>query len=97
MMCCVLTQILCWKELYYGNMSEKEKQQLVSEVNILRELNHKYVVKYFDRVIGQADLAILTILSSCPFFSHLAAFSAYFLCTPSYCACSIRASTCVVV
>jgi serine/threonine protein kinase len=33
-------------------MSEKEKQQLVSEVNILRELNHKYVVKYYDRVIG---------------------------------------------
>lgn len=31
-------RILVWKELNYGKMSEKEKQQLVSEVNILREL-----------------------------------------------------------
>ena len=29
-------KILVWKELNYGKMSEKEKQQLVSEVNILR-------------------------------------------------------------
>ena len=33
-------KILVWKELGYGKMSEKEKQMLVSEVNILRELNH---------------------------------------------------------
>lgn len=33
-------KILVWKELNYGKMSEKEKQQLVSEVNILRELKH---------------------------------------------------------
>jgi NIMA (never in mitosis gene a)-related kinase len=28
-------KILVWKELAYGKMSEREKQQLVSEVNIL--------------------------------------------------------------
>ena len=27
-------KILVWKEINYGNMSEKEKQLLVSEVNI---------------------------------------------------------------
>lgn len=43
-------------------MSEKEKQQLVSEVNILRELNHKYVVKYYDRVIGNISISIAHIL-----------------------------------
>ena len=31
-------RILVWKELAYSKMSEKEKQMLVSEVNILREL-----------------------------------------------------------
>ena len=29
-------------------MSEKEKQQIVSEVNILRELNHPHIVKYYE-------------------------------------------------
>jgi len=40
---------LVWKELNYGRMSEKEKQQLVSEVNILRELRHPHIVRYYDR------------------------------------------------
>jgi serine/threonine protein kinase len=40
---------LVWKELNYGKMSEKEKQQLVAEVNILRELRHPNIVRYYDR------------------------------------------------
>ena len=35
---------LVWKELNYGKMSEKEKQMLVSEVNILRDLRHTNIV-----------------------------------------------------
>jgi serine/threonine protein kinase len=42
-------KLLVWKELDYGKMSEKEKQQLVSEVNILRELKHTNIVRYYDR------------------------------------------------
>lgn len=42
-------KILVWKELNYGKMSEKEKQQLVSEVNILRDLRHPHIVRYYDR------------------------------------------------
>ena len=42
-------KIFVWKELDYGKMSEKEKQQLVSEVNILRDLNHANIVRYYDR------------------------------------------------
>ena len=42
-------KIMVWKELNYGRMSEKEKMQIVSEVNILRELKNPNIVRYFDR------------------------------------------------
>jgi NIMA (never in mitosis gene a)-related kinase 2 len=46
-------------------MSEKEKQMLVSEVNILRELNHPNVVKYYDRVIDRSKAKIYIVMEYC--------------------------------
>ena len=48
-------QTLVWKELNYGVMGEKEKQQLVSEVNILKELQHPHIVKYHDRILDKKN------------------------------------------
>lgn len=56
---------LVWKELGYGKMSEKEKQMLVSEVNILRELNHPHIVKYYDRVIDRSNSKIFIVMEFC--------------------------------
>jgi NIMA (never in mitosis gene a)-related kinase 2 len=42
-------KILVWKEIDYKNIKEKEKQQIISEVNILRELKSQFIVKYYDR------------------------------------------------
>lgn len=58
-------RILVWKELNYGKMSEKEKQQLVSEVNILRELRHPNIVRYYDRIIDKNKSAIYIIMEYC--------------------------------
>jgi NIMA (never in mitosis gene a)-related kinase 2 len=44
---------MVWKELNYGKMNEKEKQQIVAEVNILRELKHPNIVRYYDRSIDK--------------------------------------------
>ena len=57
--------MLVWKELNYGQMSDKEKQQIVSEVNILRDLNHPHIVKYHDRIIDKANLKIYIIMEYC--------------------------------
>ena len=57
--------MLVWKEMNYGIMSEKEKQQIVSEVNILRELSHTHIVKYYDRIIDKAKSKIYIIMEHC--------------------------------
>lgn len=46
-------------------MSEKEKQQLVSEVNILRELRHPHIVRYYDRIIDKEKMKIYIIMEYC--------------------------------
>lgn len=58
-------KVLVWKELAYAKMSEKEKQMLVSEVNILRELSHPNVVKYYDRVIDRENAKIYIVMEYC--------------------------------
>lgn len=57
--------ILVWKELKYGSMNEKEKKQLVDEVNILRDLNHKNIVKYHDRIIDRERKTIYIVMEHC--------------------------------
>lgn len=56
---------MVWKELNYTKMSDKEKQMLVSEVNILRELNHTNIVKYYDRIIDRDHSKIFIVMEYC--------------------------------
>ncbi|NXS79653.1 NEK2 kinase, partial [Erpornis zantholeuca] len=58
-------QILVWKELQYGSMSESEKQMIVSEVNLLRELRHPNIVRYYDRIIDKSNSTLYIIMEYC--------------------------------
>lgn len=58
-------RILVWKEMDYGKMSEKEKSQIVAEVNILRELKHPNIVRYYDRIIDKKNTKIFIIMEYC--------------------------------
>ena len=58
-------QIMVWKELDYGKMSDKEKQLVVSEVNILRELRHPYILRYHDRIIDKKSTKLFIIVEHC--------------------------------
>ncbi|KAL5009383.1 hypothetical protein ScPMuIL_014964 [Solemya velum] len=58
-------KILVWKEMDYGSMSEAEKQMLVSEVNLLRELRHQHIVRYYDRIIDRSKATIYIIMEYC--------------------------------
>ena len=58
-------KVLIWKELDYSQMTEKEKEQIVSEVNILRELKHPNIVRYYDRIIDKKNSKIYIIMEYC--------------------------------
>ena len=61
----VIFQTLVWKELNYGQMTESEKQMLVSEVNLLRELRHCNIVRYYDRIIDRTKATIYIVMEHC--------------------------------
>lgn len=54
-----------WKELDYGTMAESEKQMLVSEVNLLRELKHPNIVRYYDRIIDWTNTTLYIVMEYC--------------------------------
>lgn len=58
-------KVLVWKELNYGSMTECEKQLLVSEVNLLRELKHPNIVQYYDRIIDRSVTTIYLVMEYC--------------------------------
>ncbi|XP_031717575.1 serine/threonine-protein kinase Nek2 [Anarrhichthys ocellatus] len=58
-------KILLWKELDYGTMAESEKQMLVSEVNLLRELKHPNIVRYYDRIIDRTNAMLYIVMEYC--------------------------------
>ena len=58
-------KILVWKEMNYRDLSEKEKKQIVTEVNILRELKNPNIVKYYERIIDKKNQNIYIIMEYC--------------------------------
>lgn len=58
-------RIFVWKEIDFGRMSEKEKSQLVAEVNILRELRNPFIIRYHDRIVVKSKTKIYIIMEFC--------------------------------
>ncbi|KAF9786332.1 kinase-like protein [Thelephora terrestris] len=53
--------IFARKELYFERMSDRDKKQIVAEVNILKDLQHEHIVRYHDRYVDR-DAGVLYIL-----------------------------------
>ena len=58
-------QILVWKEIDFGGMNEPEKEALVREVNLLRELQHPNIVRYYDRIIDRENATLYIVMEYC--------------------------------
>ncbi|KAI0769434.1 kinase-like domain-containing protein [Trametes elegans] len=52
---------LARKELNFERMTERDRKQIVAEVNILKDLHHEHIVRYHDRHVDR-DAGILYIL-----------------------------------
>jgi serine/threonine protein kinase len=58
-------KIVVWKDINFGKMSEKEKSQLVAEVNILRDLRNPFIVRYLDRIVDKTTTRLYIIMEFC--------------------------------
>jgi NIMA (never in mitosis gene a)-related kinase len=46
-------------------MNERQKQQLINEVNILKDLKHENIVKYYDKVLDKRNTTLYIIMEYC--------------------------------
>jgi NIMA (never in mitosis gene a)-related kinase len=58
--------IVAIKEIDFGTMGRREKQLLVNEVNVLRKLSNRHIVKYVDRFVKRDEKKIYIIMEFCP-------------------------------
>lgn len=54
-----------WKAIDYGLLTEDKKQLIVTEINLLRDLNHPNIVKYFDHIINKETKTLYIIMECC--------------------------------
>lgn len=59
-------QLYACKSVKYLSMSLQHKEQLVAEVNIMRELRHPHIVRYVDRSIDKSTGTLHIVMEYCP-------------------------------
>ncbi|XP_034256013.1 serine/threonine-protein kinase BRSK2-like [Thrips palmi] len=59
-------EIIVWKVIEYGCLSEEKKQLLVTEVSLLRDLRHPHIVRYFDRIVCKETKQLYILIEYCP-------------------------------
>ncbi|KAJ1518181.1 Serine/threonine-protein kinase Nek2 [Coelomomyces lativittatus] len=58
-------KILARKEIDYKKMKDKERRQLVQEVNLLREFTHPNIVRYYSRYVDKQLCFIFILMEFC--------------------------------
>ncbi|KDQ07198.1 hypothetical protein BOTBODRAFT_120406 [Botryobasidium botryosum FD-172 SS1] len=58
-------KIFARKELNFERMTERDRKQIVCEVNILKELNHEHIVRYMDRYVDRDNGVLYILMEFC--------------------------------
>ncbi|EIW74003.1 kinase-like protein [Coniophora puteana RWD-64-598 SS2] len=53
------------KELNFEKMTERDRKQIVAEVNILKELHHDHIVRYYDRYVDREAGILYIVMEYC--------------------------------
>lgn len=62
---CSGIQVFVWKELGYRFMSESDKKSIVTEVNLLKDLKNKHIVRYEDRIVDKSKQILYLVMEYC--------------------------------
>lgn len=57
--------ILCRKEIWWKKMNQKERDQLASEIRILRDLQHKNIVQYITQTVDNESSMVYIYMEYC--------------------------------
>ena len=58
-------KILIWKELKYEGISDKEKELIVNEISLLKEMNHPNIVKQYETINDERNFKLYIIMEFC--------------------------------
>ncbi|KAF8609003.1 kinase-like protein [Ceratobasidium sp. AG-I] len=57
--------LLARKELNFERMTERDRKQIVAEVNILKDLKHDHIVRYHDRYVDRENGILYILMEFC--------------------------------
>lgn len=61
-----LTQkLFVWKAVDCGSMSEEKRQQVTTELNLLKQFNHPHIVQYFNHIVNKETDTLYIIMECC--------------------------------
>ncbi|KAF8325191.1 kinase-like domain-containing protein [Cantharellus anzutake] len=58
-------QLFARKELNFERMSDRDRKQIVAEVNILKDLKHENIVRYINRYVHQESKILYILMEYC--------------------------------
>ncbi|KAG6825152.1 hypothetical protein H0H87_010150, partial [Tephrocybe sp. NHM501043] len=58
-------QLFARKELNFERMNERDRKQIVAEVNILKDLGHDNIVRYHDRYVDREEGILYILMEYC--------------------------------
>lgn len=58
-------ELYAWKGIDYDELSETKKESLVSEINVLSQLNHPNIVQYYHHLVNYEAKSIFIVMECC--------------------------------
>jgi serine/threonine protein kinase len=58
-------RMLVCKEIHYAHMNDNERRMAITEVNVLHDVEHQNVVKYYDAIVCHQQLKLFLVTEHC--------------------------------